>query len=236
MSAIRTDRIHEKAVMHCGMECEIIAYRNRHDIDVKFTDGTTLFNKSYINFQLRTIQNPNIDKKYMSDGKSKKDERLHQSIYQNCGYTATIIEYRSAKDIDIEFDDIKHTKLYHKEYKSFISGMIKFSDDYKLKHINEKNHMNCGMDAMIIRYINRENIDIEFEDSVIVKDKQYPNFVCGKIKHPNLKNGKIFHGYRILCSRPNITNGNAYYLVLDLYDNTEKHLTPQMMMEKGYKL
>ncbi|MBQ8193551.1 MAG: hypothetical protein IJZ46_05730 [Bacilli bacterium] len=44
----------------------------------------------------------------------------------------------------------------------------------------------CGLNMTIINYINNKNIDIQFEDGVIVTKREYAAFNRGEIKHPYL--------------------------------------------------
>ena len=48
-----------KNTMNCGMECEIVRWGYCDDIDVIFSDGTLVKNKSYSKFQNKSIGNPN---------------------------------------------------------------------------------------------------------------------------------------------------------------------------------
>ena len=43
------------------------------------------------------------------------------------------------------------------------------------------------MDAMIIEYRNRDDIDVEFEDGTIREHMRYSCFKKGSIANPNLK-------------------------------------------------
>ena len=48
--------------------------------------------------------------------------------------------------------------------------------------------MKCGLNATIIEYYGYDNITIQFEDGVVVKEKYYDCFKKGNIKNPNLRN------------------------------------------------
>jgi hypothetical protein len=106
-------------MQNCGMECKIIRYATYHDIDVQFTDGTIVTNRSCKNFKAGNIKNPNIES----------------------------------------------------------------------RHLNETRTMNCGLKATIIEYFNNENISIQFEDGLIVKNRSYGNFQKRSIGHPKHKVG-----------------------------------------------
>lgn len=40
-----------------------------------------------------------------TDNKNKRDDRIGMSLMMNCGMEAMIIEYRYARDIDVQFKD-----------------------------------------------------------------------------------------------------------------------------------
>lgn len=51
--------------------------------------------------------------------------------------------------------------------------------------VGETNTANCGMKMTIIRYGSSYDIDVEFEDGTIVKNRTYRCFKRGMISHPN---------------------------------------------------
>jgi hypothetical protein len=100
----KIDRTGETRIMNCGMKATIIAYRGATDIDVQFEDGTIVRNKNYHNFVNGGTINPSIAK-----------NRLGEIQMIKCGMQATIIVYRSTRDIDIQFENILN--LRKEEYK-----------------------------------------------------------------------------------------------------------------------
>ena len=58
----KVNRVGERAIMNNGMECEIIRYNNKRDIDVKFKDGYISYNKEYGNFKKGNIKNPYVER------------------------------------------------------------------------------------------------------------------------------------------------------------------------------
>ena len=55
----------------------------------------------------------------------------------------------------------------------------------KIDRLGETRTMNCGMEATIIRYGNATDIDVRFEDGIIVKNRTYDAFKKGNIDNPN---------------------------------------------------
>lgn len=57
--------------------------------------------------------------------------------------------------------------------------------NYKSIRLYEKNQMNNGQMAKIIKYNGSKNITLQFEDGTIVENKQYSSFQKGCISNPN---------------------------------------------------
>ena len=91
-SKTREERIGEKRFQNCGLEAEIIEYRNTGDIDVRFSNGGIVTSKTYQNFKKGQI------------GLPKKD-RIGETLMMNCGLEAEIISYKSYSNIDVRFSD-----------------------------------------------------------------------------------------------------------------------------------
>ena len=110
-------------------------------------------------------------------------DRTGERRLMNCGLWAEIIAYRGCHDIDIKFEngDI----LYNKDYYNFTKGSI-LCDSYNVR-LGEKRLMNCGKIAEIVEYRRYDDIDIRFEDGILVKNKEYYKFLKGSIKYPTDK-------------------------------------------------
>ena len=173
--AIKTDRLGKTKMMSCGMEATIIRYGGATDIDVYFEDGTVVKHKTYRAFKKGYIAHPNTK------------DRLGEAREMKCKMEATIIRYGSATDIDVRFKDGAIAK--HKTYGLFKEGGIanpnmKISAEDRL---GETRMMNCGMEATIIRYNTNKDIDVRFEDEIVVEHKGYSAFKRGEIANPNIK-------------------------------------------------
>ena len=64
-------------------------------------------------------------------------------------------------------------------------GLIKNPNFYIQNRIGETNITNNSQKMTIIGYRNGNDIDIQFEDGTIVKNRTYRRFKEGKIKNPN---------------------------------------------------
>ena len=114
-----------------------------------------------------------------------KNDRVGETKIMNCGMNATIIEYINSNNITIQFED--DTVVKNKTYQNFRKGLISNPNLLKnySKYIGETRIMNCGMNATIIEYRKYKDIDIQFEDGIIVKNKAYDSFKNGNINNPN---------------------------------------------------
>lgn len=116
---LRQERLHEKRIMKCGMECEIIEYINAKNISVQFTDGYEVKNRTYSDFKNGKIVNKNLPKIV-----KHKNERIGLKSIMNCGLECKIIEYESATNITVEFLNDK-TIIKNRKFADFQLGKIK---------------------------------------------------------------------------------------------------------------
>lgn len=124
-----------------------------------------------------------------------KSERLGEKRKANNGQMMTIINYNGVNDIDIEFED--GTIVKHQYYKQFKIGEVRNPNVPVAKYANANRNIKndrvgetiestSGLKMTIIRYENAHNIDVRFEDGVVILHKNYANFITGKIKHPTI--------------------------------------------------
>ena len=188
----KTDRLGETRTMNNGMKATIIAYRNYHDIDIQFEDGVIREKIHYRNFSKGEIKHPNVS----LPQHTPHTEHIGETRTMNNGLKATIIAYRTMKDMDIEFEDKTICKNVH--YSAFKLGKLAHPSiktprqPYKIKkktsRIGETRTMNNGMEATIIEYRNCDDIDVQFTDGYIREHISYVCFKNGCIRNPNIMN------------------------------------------------
>jgi ferritin len=178
------ERLGEESVAINGQRMRIIAYRGAWDIDVEFEDGTVVEGKTYTNFKNGRIKNSNIVKQRLGEVRIAKN-----------GQKMQIIAYRSSIDIDVEFED--GTVVEGKEYYSFKKGHIKNPNVPYPKpatwRLGEERVAKNGQKMRIVTYRNKRDIDVEFEDGTIVRNKSYQAFNCCNIKNPNRITTDVIH-------------------------------------------
>jgi hypothetical protein len=103
----------------------------------------------------------------------------------NNGMWATIVEYRGCNDIDVQFEDGAIAK--NKAYGAFKKGSIAYPIPERK---GERRKMNNGMGATIVVYRNNSDIDVQFDDGAIARDRTYGSFVRGTIAYPTASKRK----------------------------------------------
>lgn len=173
--------------MNNGLLATIIDYRRNDDIDIQFSDGVKVYNKTYKSFKNGNIKHPNID--YHSS--IKKDDRVGETRVAKNGLKVSVIAYRSAEDIDVMFEDGYVVKNI--PYRRFLKGEIKHPNFNTKKHksemiyLHEKRKMNNGLVAEIVRCNGKKDIDVIFENGNRVNNRTYYDFERGKISDCSLK-------------------------------------------------
>ena len=169
------DRTGETNINNNGIKMTIITYRGSNDIDIQFEDGTIVYNKQYGEFKRGKIKHPTLI----------ANNRIGETSIAKNGMKMTIIMYRSADNIDIQFED--GTITYNKTYKAFKNGYIGYIKyPNSTNRIGETSIAKNGMKMTIIKYRKNTDIDVQFEDGTIVYNQKYDSFKKGYIKHPNI--------------------------------------------------
>ena len=181
--------------MHCGLKATIIAYRNSKDIDVQFENGTIRKHTAVNNFK-RCELSPT--KARTQDENIKKYTGMTRTM--TCGMKATIIKYRKATNIDVQFENEiirEHTNIYDFErgHISYAKQKLPTTNENKQKYLGMTHKMKCGMKATIIAYHTSKDIDIQFENGEIHKHKGLYAFQNGQIAPENYQQLSINKRY-----------------------------------------
>lgn len=167
-------KIGESSVAANGMKITIIAYRNCHDFDLQFEDGTIL--KHYASQKLFKQKKVGYPK-----------NRIGQTIKATNGQTMTIIAYRDSTHIDVQFED--GTIITDKTYDCFKEGTIRNPNkpaEYKPNfndRTGETRLTKQGVKQTIKHYKRYEEVVVLLEGGVEVKTS-YHRFKNGEIKYP----------------------------------------------------
>ena len=147
----------------------------------------------YINELLNMLGiNDNIilSNDFLNDIKTKSlNYILGETKLMNCGMKATCIVYRDSNDIDVQFED--GTIVQHKSKNSFDTCSIRNSNYSKSSCKGTVKMQNCGMNATCIAYRRANDIDVQFEDGLILYHRGKGEFLDGRIRNRNLKVKKL---------------------------------------------
>lgn len=161
------NRVGEKVTCKNGLVAEIIKYCSERDITVQFDDGTVVEKVRYSNFKSGNIKNPNVSK---NPSVPPMTERLGQTFSKK-GYTCTIIEYKSTRDVTVQFDSGEVVKTTYRRFKdrsvSPFTG-VPIADRY----IGRQGVVKCNGEQMtIVGYRNSNDIDVKFDDGTIIQTR-----------------------------------------------------------------
>jgi hypothetical protein len=103
-----------------GFTYKVVVYRNTKDVDVQFEDGLVIEHVPVTKLNQNTLFHP--DYPIPKIKKTPAEQRLGEKRKNKQGRMMTVVEYRGAEDIDVEFESgfiVKHT-----EYQLFERGHI----------------------------------------------------------------------------------------------------------------
>lgn len=168
-----------------GELVKIAEYSNARNISVTFSKSNVTKKTD-----MRTFRKKQLKK---ATGNSLADKRIGETSIATNGQKMTIVAYRNANDIDVEFED--QTLVTNTRYDRFKCGYIKNPDSAtpKNKHnkslgyarVGEESIATNGQKMTILKYKNHQCVDVIFDDGTIVTGKQYACFKAGNIKNPN---------------------------------------------------
>ena len=220
-------RIGEEKIMNCGMKAKIIEYKGVNNVTVQFENGIIKKNKRYSEFNHGEISN-------VVGHQCESIDRTGENAIMNCGLKATIVEFKNSHNITVQFEDglLKKTN-----YGCFKKGMISHSEKatnaVQTNRLSKKKIMNNGLLAKIIKYKNKSDIDVQFEDGEIIKNRTYGEFLRGTIATSQLRAKGISHYHGFEC-QVILKNKKRVYYKVKHEDGFEGIMTPQEMIAYNY--
>ena len=174
-SVKKVERVGLTKQMNDGYICTITVYNNVHDITIKYEDGKEIEHCHFSNFKKGTIR------KYSA--KEIGEQRIGEKNMMSCGMECSIIAYRGAHDIDVQFED--GNIVNHRAYHSFLSGKIlndKFSHNWsQIEDLTGKK-----FNRWTVLYFDKENRKSNMLHWICKCDCGTIKSVCGR----DLRNGK----------------------------------------------
>lgn len=105
-------------------------------------------------------------------------DRTGECFITNEGCNVTIIEYKSALNVTVQYED--GTTLKNVFYSALKKGQVR----KPVNRCGESYITNSGDKITIIKYYSSLNVSVVFEDGSIVNNLQYDNIKRGKVKNP----------------------------------------------------
>ena len=143
----------------------------------------------------------------------------------NCGLEMEIIAYRTAHDMDVRFSTGEMKE--HVAYGDFLSGKIKPVTPSPVGMVRTAKN---GLRMKIVEYRGACDVDIMFEDGVIIQHKAMKQFRSGQIGHPHIGTNSDGNFYGVKTQRGFSTEHDVYY-ICTFPDGTKDICTPLEIME-----
>lgn len=121
-------------------------------------------------------------------GRKKSDNRVGAQSTASNGMQMTCIAYRGYHDIDVQFED--GCIVEHKNWRNFLNGHIHYPYAGRNK-VGVQSMATNGMQMTCVAYRHSRDIDVQFEDGVIVEHRSWGAFLKGYIRHPHVKVKKV---------------------------------------------
>ena len=159
----------ERRMMKCGLEAVIIRYEDQFDMDVRFSDGSERYHATYAAFRLGKLRPEGFREKKAAE------EVVGQWRMMNCGLRARIIERRSSKDCDVEFEDGSLRNGVRQAH--FMDGDLSPEGYYEKLHMDEKRIMRNGLEGTIISCPDAKHVTVRLSngDEAMVTYNEFCN-------------------------------------------------------------
>lgn len=175
--SLEEERLGEERYNKNNCLMKIIEYNKTTDIVVEFQDEyKERVHTNYHHFVRGEVENPR--NKIIKN----KDARLGEERYSNSNELMKIVEYNSAKDIVVEFQDENKHRV-RTSYGHFLGGEVK----NRGKNVGETNINSQGETMTIIEYNNNVNIVVKFSETGSTKTCRYDSFKSGQVKDDYFK-------------------------------------------------
>lgn len=204
---VMIDRTGETNIAKNGQKMTIVACRGARDIDIEFEDGTLLQHKRYDLFLNGTVCNPNVPRPNTGRHNTEADRHIGKTKISKIGQKMTIVGYRNKEDVDIQVDDVLYEHVAVRQFTNGVIGTRSGSNHHLFKdHSGEVNYNTLGLRMIIVNYRNYNDIDVQFDDGVIIEHRSYHHFREGTIDNPNFSR-KNYLSIRHIGERSISSNG-----------------------------
>lgn len=183
---LRNRFIGTRVCMRCGEYATCIEYRTVKSIDIRFDGGLVVNNVRRDLFLLGLIDTSGV----VYGGNSVPVSAVGITVLMNCGMCATCTEDRDSFDCDIVFED--GVPVSHIRRGSFLNGLTKhpsigiscYSGRKIINYVGKKAKMNCGEICTVIADRGAMDIDVQFDDGLVLEHRRRDHFDKGAISYP----------------------------------------------------
>ena len=185
---IKKRHIGETAISHAGILMTIIDYRGPKQVTVQFETGEIRYNRTYTSFKKGQIA-PELNKKHSHSFKHAQ-KRIGETHMTRCGQACTIINYRDANHIDVQFED--GAIAYNKRYASFLNGSVEHpniphTQYYPIKSkVGRQRLSKWGELMTVTKEVDSHAIEVIFENGETVQTT-YKQFMGKGVRSPHLR-------------------------------------------------
>ena len=193
-----------------GQYMTIIKYNSAHDVDVQFDDGSIRHGIRYSEFKNGAVSHQSLT------SEAKGQQRIGETKVMNNGLKATVIAYRSEKDIDVQFEDgYIRTNTHYGYFKRGTVAHLGLPNclSKQNERLYEERIMNSGYKATVVRYANFRDIDVQFEDGKVRYNVDYGTFKSGKLRPPDEVNTRVYNANRRVGETNIMNNGKKATII-----------------------
>lgn len=199
--------------MAYGQTATIIAENGASDVTIQFNDGTIVEHCIRSRVYSGNVKNPNYvkPKRLPRPKKNKIDKKLlhiGETNIMKDGSKATIVEYISYNDINIQFED--GTIIEHTNKRAFTDGHIKNPNKY-MSYLHKSALMQCGYSCTILE-VKGNNIIVKFDNEETLIPSTIQKFINGTILSDALSHN---YKYRTIGERKKMRSGEYATLIAD---------------------
>lgn len=165
--------------------------------DCGYNDITIQFDDGYIckNCTRRAFNNGSV----INKKKRELNKYINMRAKMKCGKYCTIVEI-DEKNILVKFDNDE--KMVLSTLKKFLSGDVLTDDlshNFKYRDIGTRRKMKCGEYATLIADRGAHDVDVQFDDGVIIMHRDRFAFETGTIQHPKTKTNYVGRTKQMKC-------------------------------------
>ena len=173
------DRTGETAHNTQGLLMKIVKYNSSQDMVVEFVeDGERVNRVQYTNFKKGNVRHPK--------DKAIANYRVGKTAINTQGLLMKIVEYNSAQDMVVEFEDGE--RVSRVTYQAFKRGNVCHLKDKATaeNRVGETATATNGQTMTIVEYLNHKHIMVQFPEKDLPPIKAtYRNFQLGQVKNPH---------------------------------------------------